>query len=415
MCVGKVRSASILIIALMASTFVTTAVAQGHYKILYTFGSAPGATLPQGALVRDGAGNLYGTSNSGGSEPCTYGNGCGTVFKLAPQSDGSWSETVLYSFLGGDDGYDPVAGLVMDAAGNLYGTTYYGGAPNDGIVFKLGPNVDGSWTESIIHTFSGADGEWPVASMIFDGVGNLYGTTSYGGPYGSDECGTVFKLSPNSDGSWTHSLLHAFNSYEGCDLESSVTLDASGDLYSAAWGGGPNGFYGTVFQLTPNSDGSWSMTLIYKFTDGKDGANPGPVVVDATGTLYGTASGWNDYGLGTVYKLKPNSDGTWTQTVLHTFTGYLDGGTPNGLIFDSHGYLYGTTIYGGANKYDGTVFRMKPNTDGTWTGRSLHQFGTGPKDGVSPNSLISDPSGNFYGTTPFGGSGATGILFELIP
>ena len=413
MSVKRVRLASIVVIAVIAFTFVNTAVAQGHYKILYTFGSAPGAVYPHGALVRDGVGNLYGTSNSGGSEPCTYGTGCGTVFRLAPQSDGSWSETVLYSFLGGDDGYYPVAGLVMDATGTLYGTTEFGGISDCGIIFKLTPNVDGSWTKTTIYRFSGADGALPMASMIFDGAGNLYGTTAIGGP---NACATVFKLSPNSDGSWSQSLLHAFALYEGCDLESAVAFDASGNLYGAALTAGPlDDYYGAVFQLTPNSDGSWSMTLIYRFKDGKDGANPGPVVVDATGTLYGTASGWNDYGLGTVYKLKPNSDGTWTQTVLHTFTGYLDGGTPGGLIFDSHGYLYGTTIYGGASGDAGTVFRMKPNTDGTWTGRSLHQFGTGLKDGANPNSLISDPSGNFYGTTPFGGSGATGILFELIP
>src|ERR1700733_2365969 len=342
-------SVSFVIIALVALAWVGNGFAQDHFKVLHPLTNTPGVYHPMGTLVMDAAGNLYGASTYGGSGICVYGGlGCGTVFQLTPQSDGSWTETVLYSFLGGSDGYFPLGGLAMDTAGNLYGTAQYGGPGNDGVIYKMTRSADGSWTQSVIHTFDGADGEWPFAGMIFDAAGNLYGTTTYGS---AQQCGTVFKLSPNPDGSWTESVLHGFYPWEGCDLESGVVFDAAGNLYGTSWNGGTmdHGYSGTIFKLTPNSDGSWTMTVIYTFTGGVDGLNPAGVIVDASGNVYGTTTGANDFGMGVAYELKPNADGSYSQTVLYTFTGSRDGTSPNGLVFDSRGRLYGTT--------NGTAFR----------------------------------------------------------
>ena len=200
------------------------------------------------------------------------------MFKLAPNPDGTWTERVLYSFTGGADGLIPLAGLVFDAAGNLYGTTGYGGADGSGVVFKLAPNPDGTWTESVLYSFTGyADGSIPGAGLIFDPTGNLYGTTTSGGPFSAGECpagcGVVFKLAPNPDGTWTESVLHSFTGADGQYPRAGLVFDVAGNLYGTTNGGGPDND-GVVFKLKPNLDGTWTESVLYSFKDGADGGFP---------------------------------------------------------------------------------------------------------------------------------------------
>ena len=200
------------------------------------------------------------------------GHGYGTVFELTPNGDGSWTESVLHSFYY-SDGFGPEVGLIFDAAGNLYGTTLGGGALQRGTVFKLTPNGDGSWTESVLHSFNGSDGNWP-RGLIFDAAGNLYGTTYLGG---ARNVGTVFEFTPNGDGSWTKTVLHSFRGgSDGANPMAGLIFDAAGNLYGTTiWGGGgvcPNGC-GTVFKLRPTLSGTWRFGVLHKFM-GTPGAYP---------------------------------------------------------------------------------------------------------------------------------------------
>ena len=225
-------------------------------QVLYTFCSrtncADGGTAFAG-LIFDAEGNLYGTTASGGDLNRCNGGGCGVVFQLTPNANGTWKENVLHTFAG-RDGWAPTDGLIFDQAGNLYGTTDYGGNLNHctsygcGVVFRLTPNADGSWKESVLHKFTGGkDGAVPVAGLIFDGAGSLYGTTPAGGAYGH---GDVFKLAPNPDGSWTEKVLHQVPAQSRQQSPvAGVIFDASGNLYGTTHGG-TNG-QGVIFEIVP--------------------------------------------------------------------------------------------------------------------------------------------------------------------
>ena len=355
--------------------------AASTFKVLHRFTGAfiggTDAAQPEAGLIFDAAGNVYGTTaRGGGSVSC--GLGCGTVFRLTPNPDGTWTESVLHSFDEEIDGESPFAGLIFDAVGNLYGTTAGGGGPaRNGTVFKLTPNPDGSWTESVLHSFRlkrGADGAHPFGGLIFDAAGNLYGVTVAGGastncPSSNTGCGVVFKLTPNSNGSWTERVIHSFCSVPNCadggGPIAGLIFDAAGNLYGTTQGGGSAG-NGTVFKLTPNSDGSWTESVLHSFT-GADGHNPfAGLIFDAAGNLYGTTNAGGastncSNGCGVVFKLTPNSDGTWTERVIHTF-GSLPAVFPDaGLVLDAAGNLYGTTLLCVLSGGCGTVFKMTPN------------------------------------------------------
>jgi uncharacterized repeat protein (TIGR03803 family) len=321
--------------------------------------------LPRTDVIFDAAGNLYSTTDWGGANP--YCN-CGTVFELTPGANGTWTETVLHNFEN-DNGNSPFAGLTWDAAGNLYGMTAVSRiSAGNGLVFKLTPNQDGRWTMSMLHRFKGGrDGSFPdYGNLIFDGAGNLYGTTEAGGRgscnWQNPGCGTIFELTPNADGSWKEKILHRFSGgYDGAGAEGALTFDASGNLYGTTLSGGARG-YGNVFELTPNADGSWKERVLHQFTGGRDGANPySGVIFDAAGNLYGaTSAGGAHRHYGNVFKLTPNADGRWKENVLHQFTGGKDGGSPyGGLIFDGAGNLYGTARVGG-KRGNGVVFEITP-------------------------------------------------------
>ncbi|HEY5177522.1 MAG TPA: choice-of-anchor tandem repeat GloVer-containing protein [Terriglobales bacterium] len=242
-------------------------------------------------LVFDQAGNFYGTTSGGGA---AY---AGTVFKLTP-SNGTWKESILYSFPGGTGGAGPDGGVIFDAAGNLYGTTDWGGTSAWGVVFELTPSASG-WTENVLYSFqNGSDGANPIGGLIFDQSGNLYGTTYSGGANGG---GTVYQLSPSSGG-WTLTTLYSFSGSGGS--VASLTMDASGNLYctteyDGAYGGG------NVCKLT-RSTGGWSYTSLHDFTGGSDGAYLlGRVTLDTNGNLYGTASAGGAHGAGVVWEIMP--------------------------------------------------------------------------------------------------------------
>jgi len=285
------------------ATFPASALTPWMETVLYEFRGASDGRYPgYGGLVFDRAGNLYGTTEEGGAY------GLGTVFELTPHS-GSWTESVIYSFGASGDGYTPWGGLTVDSAGNLYGTTIYGGYYNQGMVFEL-TAANGGWTERLIHAFDGSDGAKPSGQLIFDTSGNLYGTAYWGGLDGED--GSVFELSP-SNGGWTFSLLHLFDfsAGEGVDPLAGVTMGADGNLYGTTLGGG-TGDNGTIFRLV-NVDGSWTYQALYNFSfSGNTGAAPfGGVTFDSQGNLYGTtiAGGQGQAyctgGCGVVWELTP--------------------------------------------------------------------------------------------------------------
>jgi uncharacterized repeat protein (TIGR03803 family) len=404
-----------LVTCVMASGLLTAAArapSSSKENVLHRFTGMGGAN-PVVGLVSDPAGNLYGTTAGGGV------TGVGTAFELMPAANGTWTYKVLRSF-NGPDGGGPWGSLVLDATGNLYGTTRNGGTRSGcggygcGDVFELMPGADGKWTENVLHDFNGSDGAWPQTGLIFDPAGNLYGTASSGGGHGH---GTVFELMPGSNGKWTAKVLYAFqsNGTDGGAPLAGVIFDASGNLYGTTSEGGIryNGCgargCGTVFELTPGANGIWTEMILSSFQANGRGRNPaGGVIFDAAGNLYGTTYAPT----ANVFELMPGSGGTWTEKVLYEVGGYPSGG----LVFDGAGNLYGTT---GAF---GTAFELQPGANGQWTERILHTFKDNSRTGSDPQSdLILDSAGNLYGTTYEGGNlndcqgNGCGVVFELTP
>jgi uncharacterized repeat protein (TIGR03803 family) len=320
--------------------------AKGKEIVLHKFRGGADGSSPQGFLLRDAAGNLYGTTASGGIF------GAGTVFEITPEI----VETVLYSFTGHPDGANPLAGLTMDGAGNLYGTTATGGTSGNGTVFKLSPPVKqgAKWTERVLYSFgNGTDGATPVGGVTLDASGNLYGTTSAAGAYGF---GTVFQLTPGT--SWTENTLHDFqNASDGGIPYAGLIADPSGNFYGATTEGGINGG-GTIYELTP-SNGAWNFNVIYGLPGWGIAGSFRNVVLDPTsGNLYGTTHCDGEYNSGTVYALTP-SGGNWSYSLLYTFRGGSDGLYSFSNLVLNQGKLYGTTKYGGTRN-SGVVFAVTP-------------------------------------------------------
>jgi uncharacterized repeat protein (TIGR03803 family) len=408
------------------------ALAQSQYKVLWNFGSAPNDGAGAfGNLIFDRSGNLYGTTAGGGGA-----NEGGTVFELSPNADGSWTETILYSFCalaGCVDGSEPVAGLVFDSAGNLYGTTIAGGQNSCdfsgegtcGTVFELSPssNPGAPWTETVLYSFclGGSDGGCqdgaePASQLAIDASGNLYGTTTTGGT--NIIGGTVFEMS-RGNGGWAHSVLYDFcvNGQnhicpDGADPQAGVTLDSAGNLYGTTERGGDlkNTGNGTVYKLSPGSNG-WTETLLLPSNDPlKRGGTPlGGVSFDPLGNLYGTFSFGGANSAGDVFRLDAKN-GTFTK---FSFNG-SNGDTPSaGVLVDSkNAALYGTTRIGGSTG-NGTIFQIVAPAQET----VLYNFCSEPKctDGDTPLAvLIADKSGNLYGTASLGGANGQGVVFEMV-
>jgi uncharacterized repeat protein (TIGR03803 family) len=389
--------------------------------VLYSFGSAPDGNYPSSSLTFDHAGHLYGTTYGGGA------HSAGAVYSLIQRS-GQWAEGVIYNFCQQSncaDGSQPYSTLVFDTVGNLYGTTYAGGIYGGGVVFKLTRNAHGAWAETVIHSFGhGTDGAYPLAGLIFDKTGNLYGTTGSGGSSTSScfgGCGTVYELSPGSNGEWTESVLYNFCSQSDCSdgnsPESSVVLDSAGDLFGTTTYGGNLLVDGTVFELSPLGNGQWAQTTLHRFLGGSDGYNPhAGVVLDRAGNLYGTTvNGGIDGNNGTVFKLTRGANGQWTEKVIYTFCAQFectDGSEPYaGVTFDKSGNLYGATSGGGSDW--GLVYKLTPS-EGQWTEAVLHAFAGLGIDGVDPVvSVTFDATGQLYGVAGGGIGSGYGLIFEL--
>lgn len=391
-------------------------------KLLYSFNNnGTDGNEPGGALVFDAHGNLYGATTLGGSYLA------GTVFELAPAAGGGWQEKILHTFNGSlgpppDSGQNPEAGLIIDSAGNLYGTTYYGGSHDLGTAFELTHKTGGGWPETILYSLqSGESGQCPVGGLVLDSTGRLYGTTS-DRLCGGQSKGVVFELAPKTGGGWSKKTLHHFDNTpnDGTFPTAGLVLDKAGNLYGTTTEGGTStncaSGCGTVFELSRGAGGVWTETILYNFTSGTDGYYPASgVVIDAAGNLYGTANG-STYGDGTVFELSPATGGGWTETTLHIFNhNNKDGSLPNGVVLNA-GNLYGTTQQGGTLA-EGTVFELSPATGGGWTETVLHNFvDKNNDDGTYPvSSVIFDSAGNLYGTTTSGGTYGAGTVFEITP
>ncbi len=350
-------------------------------------------------------------------------------------------ESVLYAFRGNDGEYP--ANVIFGPDGSLYGTTGVGGnCEGCGTVFRLAPSSGGAWIETTIHTFTGPpDGNSPTWGLISDASGNLYGTTNSGGN-GTCPCGTVFELSPTSNGGYSYQVIYSFASESDGESPHGLVLDSSGNVYGTTQGGGSLNCSvgcGTIFELSPPAiqGGSWTKTILYSFTGGSDGSSPQTPAIDAQGNLYGfAAQGGNVtgnfckslYGCGTAFRLSPSTGGEWQFSVLFTFSQSTGAEPVASPLLDAAGNVYGIAGVGGRSCPDGspgcgTVFQLVPNTQGAWSLNLLHQF-TGAFDGAFPlGSLAMDPAGNIYGTTIHGGATncapanteGCGTVFELSP
>jgi uncharacterized repeat protein (TIGR03803 family) len=404
---------TIVLLAALVATVTLGGMAQASAeKVVYSFTGSPDGASPNAGVIFDAAGNVYGTTAGGGTA------GLGTVFELSPNLDGTWTEKVIYSFQGPYDGETPLGSLIFDHAGNLYGTTYTGGrgsiGSGGGTVFELSPNTDGTWSETtLLASADSLPAYTLVTSLIFDTAGNLYSTSIHGGDYG---LGNVFEMSPSGDGSWTANSIFSFPCCQpNSEPVAGLLIDSSGNLYGTTQVG--NNGLGNVYELSASN--GWKENYLHTFKGDPDGANPeAALIFDAAGNLYGTSvtgGTSSNCSCGTVFRLKPSDSGKrWTQTVLHSFNGSPGSGPIAGLVLDSANNLYGVTYYSGPeNGYPGGLaFRINLTTGGYTV---LHEFG-GTGDGYGPvGTLTIGPSGNLFGTTYYGGGAGFGAVYELQP
>ncbi|HYM74970.1 MAG TPA: choice-of-anchor tandem repeat GloVer-containing protein [Candidatus Dormibacteraeota bacterium] len=402
--------------------------------ILYDFRGGNNGESPVGGLLPDGHGDYFGVTLE---TQTTFG----TVFELSPRS-GGWTLATIYTFQGGNDGSNPNATLVMDAAGNLYGETAFGGNGKSvycnggcGTVFELSPNSNGGWTKTTLYNFQGNppgssffDASYPAGGLVLDKAGNLYGTTLNGGEscsFTNAGCGVVFELSPNSSGGWTETLLHKFSGAGGAYPEGGVIFDSAGNLYGTTFEGGPSNlscYYGcgTVFKLTPKSGGGWTASVLHTF-NGSNGSFPSAgLVMDGKGNLYATTPEGGAFGVGVVFELEPQGS-TWKRVPVFQFR-LTSGYSPFApLTVDSSGNLYGTTEAGPvggafcpAQGGCGVVFKLTQSA-GKWQESIVHAF-TGQPDGVGPlGSVTINSQGNIFGVTGQGGTANLGAIYEITP
>jgi uncharacterized repeat protein (TIGR03803 family) len=413
-------------LAVLALALFTSQAGAQTKKVLHTFNSQEG--VDAFGVIFGPNGHLFGVTTLGSTSGSP---GSGTFYELAPTSAGRWLETKSFAFGGKGAFPNPI---IFDPDGNIFGTTEVGSGGCGG-VFELSLNSNGHWVETVLHDLSCSEGLYPESSTVRDAAGNLYSAAWGGGAHGA---GTVFELSPVAGGGWTFKVIHSFDGTDGSQQQSYLTLDASGNIYGmslcggksipartpeVASCGGTTG--GTAWELSPQSDGSWKEKTLYAFAGGDDGANPsdlGQLIFDAAGNLYGTTQNGGAYDFGVAFELSPNADGSWSEKILHTFTG-TDGIAPSGpQVFDAAGNLYGETFgigcynhCGGGPQHRGQlVYKLSPNTDGTWTETVLQEFHNSDSGGPAMGLTI-DGAGNLYGTTWLGGTYNNGTVFEITP
>jgi uncharacterized repeat protein (TIGR03803 family) len=324
-------------------------------------------------------------------------------------------EKVIHTFHG-KDGVAPSAAPILDAVGNLYGTTYAGGSQDCvgdgcGTVYELSPKAGGGWAEKVLHVFrfNGKDGVFPSARLTMDDAGNLFGTTADGGDgCGGYGCGTVFELSPNGDGTWKATTLHSFNDADGQVVYAGVVVGSDGSIYGTTAAGGAHNA-GVAFQLSPGKDDHWVETVLHDFTGGRDGGGPGQLISDQAGNLYGTTADGGAFLYGTVFELSEIA-GKWSETVLYNFKQNKDSLGVSSVILDNAGGFYGTLV---SQQTDGVIFQLK-QVNGEWKKTIIFRFNLTNGSWPLPR-LALDASGNIYGTTEFGGSHDLGVVYELSP
>jgi uncharacterized repeat protein (TIGR03803 family) len=359
-----------------------------------------------GPLTFDAAGNIYGANDGGGKREG------GTAYQLSPLPGGNWKLTVLHTFAKFRvDGKVPIGNLVLDSKGNLYGVTLGGGRWNHGTVYELSPN-NGGWKYSILHSFTrdSSDGRYPAGPVVIDPAGNIYGVTINGGNL---EHGTVFELSPQTDGTWKESIIYEFSG----DLTAPVWLLRANDgtLYGSVASTNSDSV-GAIFQLTPSGGDSWTETTIYNFSATSLG-NASGLVFDQAGNIFGIEQLQPQ---GDVFEVPHNADGSWgPEIVVFTFTGdiYYPSNAP--LVLDADGNIYGTIQSGGQYKTQkrpgGILYKLSPVGDGTWKDTIVHNFG-GPGDGAVPiPGPVLGSDGNLYGTTAIGGKFFSGVAWKITP
>lgn len=376
-------------------------------EILYAFTGITGFQ-PVGNLIFDSAGNLYGTTTAGGSD---NGEGHGLVYELSPAVGGGWTQTILYTFTGGSDGSEPLAGLVFDPAGNLYGTTAWGGFYGYGVVFELSPASGGGWTEHVLYTFSNStNGANPTGALVFDTTGNLYGTCVFGGAH---DLGVVYELSPTAGGGWTETVLLSGSQTHGGNLNGGVAFDSDGNLYVTAGTDGPYNA-GAIYRLRYTA-AIWKAAVVYTFQNGADGSSPVGLTYRTPNRFFGITNGGGAFGYGTAYELTPGADGTWSKSILHNFGGFPNDGLPPtfSLTIGPSGRLYGANGAGGSLGR-GTAFELA-KIDGTWTERILHNFTNGADAGNPDGGIVLDSTGNLYGVGYNGGESESGAVYQIKP
>ncbi len=389
-------------------------------RVVYSFAGGGYGSDPSTPLISDKAGNLYGATGVGGA----FGDG--TIFELVKNGSG-WTHVVIFDFYDTYGGF-PGGALAIDGNGNLYGTTGTGGDNYKGNVYELSPNPEGGWTATILYSFTdGPDGGYPYGGVILDKTGNLYGTASEGGLLSDCDgagCGVVFELSQGSDGVWTETVLHSFTEADGALPSSGLAFDTKGNLYGTTAAGGastaclgsPANGCGTVFRLSPSA-GVWTETTLHSFyVTSQDGTNPRGVTY-RDDKLYGITFGGGTQYDGTVFEVTLTTSGA-TESVLHSFGAGTDGTQPLGtVVFDKAGDLYGSASRGGGTSacYDGcgAIFELKPKGIG-WTEGLLHTF-TGGNDGGQPSATLTiSPEGTLLGTASLGGTNGAGVVFEFL-
>lgn len=405
----------------MASPAISSSAPTNEF-LLHSFNYSDG-TNPHGAVFIYPAGYFLGTTSQDGP------TGAGTVYQLSPNGIGGWGYETLYNFCsvsGCSDGIGPQSGLILGSAGNLYGTTSMGGNSSNpncghgcGVVFELASN-GGVWTQTVLYAFSGgSDGATPMSSLVMDSAGNLYGTTSAGGvnsAYCAQGCGVLFTLRRGADGTWKQKVLHAFCTVTGCAdgaVPNGLAFDAAGNLYCTTAQAGRYGG-GTLLQITPRAYGGWNGKLLHSFGKGSDGVSPNPgLALDASGNLYGTTNRGGSLGSGVAFELTLDSNGRWIERILHTFcsaTNCAEGGLPlAGLTIDPRGRLFGSTSVGGGDQL-GTVYMLEQYARDHWNDTPIYSSSSGNFD----DQVTLDPTGNIYTPTTIGGTNNLGSVIEVV-
>ena len=420
--------------AALAVAALASAAHASQYQVLYTFHGFPAGdgANPHAAPIMSSNGNLYGTTEAGGS------SGCGVVYQLHKSRNGTWKETILYIFTCGDDGAYADGGVIMDKAGNLYGGTSLGGTGacylfgtriGCGAVYKLSPDKQGTWVETTLYSWPAPsiDYDGPLASLTLDASGTLYGTTSSDNPC-TTNWGSVFQIQP-ADGNWKERDIHRFcgQGYGGRRPGyGALVFDPAGNLYGTASEGGRGTDQGVVFKLSPSGAGKWTFTKIHQFTQGEGGTLEGGLTLDAAGNLYGAELYGGLSNFGAIFELSPRASGKWHESVLYTFIGGgADGQNPwQNPVFDSGGNLFGTTQQGGEAQYCvncGVIYELVPQGGGQWSESVVYSFGSQPNiaDGSDPiGGLTRGDDGSFYGTTYQSGDpscGGCGVVYQFTP